>query len=174
MAKQNEGERIDNAFPFRELEREWTRGLVTVEALRERLPGCWKRVDLPYRYLTAPITLFRAAGFVTDDPLGVAALPQKVKKVRVYRGQSAPEHLGISWTLSKEYAKHLAHGYAAPGKPCVMLGWIDRSKILAWLIERGEQEIVCDPNEIKRLSIMPVEYEGAVDPRCPVCRSCEQ
>jgi hypothetical protein len=69
------------------------------------------------------------------------ALP---KQLTVYRGctRNQNEH-GLSWTLDKVKAKWFSERYVrAHERPCILEKTIPKSKVFAYLIGRGENEVI--------------------------------
>jgi len=83
----------------------------------------------------------------------LSTLPDPVK---IYRG-AAPEYArGLSWTTDPERAKWFAERYSAwDGK--VFACEIPKTKILAYFLERGEDEVVIDPS---RVHYQPLDVAG--------------
>jgi hypothetical protein len=77
-------------------------------------------------------------------------LPQHPTLV-IYRGQPPDSCLGIAWSLSIVVARKFAHGastrkWTNTGE--IVTASIPREKILAYLTERNEEEIICDPVDV--------------------------
>lgn len=83
----------------------------------------------------------------------LATLPDPV---RIYRGAAPKYARGLSWTTDPERAKWFAERYSAwSGRvfTCV----IPKTKILAYFLERDENEVVIDPS---RVHYQPLDVAG--------------
>jgi hypothetical protein len=74
----------------------------------------------------------------------------------IYRGVSGfspnRRNRGWSWSLSKETAEWFANRFGFFGDPAVYQAEIDRREVLAYVNDRQEQEILCRPKELVRLT----------------------
>lgn len=87
-----------------------------------------------------------------EERAALGALPARVT---VYRGLRTknyqPDHVGFSWTLSREVAERFANVYRKArwgdpdGAPIVLEQTIDRDQIVWLLLGRNEQEVVICP-----------------------------
>jgi hypothetical protein len=71
--------------------------------------------------------------------------------IDVFRGQMPDDPFGIAWSLSEETARRFAHGVGvrAPTPMGVIYqGVIIRSRVMAYLTERGEQEVILCPADL--------------------------
>lgn len=84
-----------------------------------------------------------------------AALEALPERVTVYRGlrtkRYQPDHVGFSWTLSREVAERFANVYRKArwgdpdGEPIVLEETIDKDQIVWLIFGRNEQEVVICP-----------------------------
>jgi hypothetical protein len=100
----------------------------------------WSETESPHQCKELALSLFEAAGFVTDSG---RELPPEV---HVWRGVSGDHPLGISWTLSERIAHNCARRFARPGEPKYVFEATAITKdVLAYLVDRNEQEVVINP-----------------------------
>ena len=77
--------------------------------------------------------------------------------VSIYRGVRSEDYkYGMSWTLSLEKAKWFAARFDTDTQ-IVYKAVIQKQDILAYINERGEQEIIIDPVVLKKYSIEEIE-----------------
>lgn len=81
------------------------------------------------------------------------ALTAMRSPLRVYRGTSAPDQMGcgLSWTLDKDRATWFAARFAnlrETEEPIVLTGTVMKSKVVAYFLGRGEDEIVVLPEDV--------------------------
>src|SRR5512132_1526866 len=90
----------------------------------------------------------------TDERGAFAALPDPVP---VFRGYSHDDgELGLSWTTDRERAEWFARRFAAlTGPPRLAVGTIPKSKVIAYLLERQESEVIALPEHVSIASIEP-------------------
>jgi hypothetical protein len=84
---------------------------------------------------------------VTDG----AVLPRR-QRLRVYRGQDLDAPLGCAWSLDRKTAEKFANGAAtrqAHRNGVVIEGWVKTVDVLAYLNERGEREVILDPETVE-------------------------
>jgi hypothetical protein len=85
-----------------------------------------------------------AGGLLTDAPDGLPA-----GSLTVYRGQSAGDPLGISWTLDPAVAHMFAAGIrVALPDGVVYTGTVEPADVLGYITQRDEAEIVVDPSKV--------------------------
>lgn len=78
-------------------------------------------------------------------------LPTLSSDLKIYRGQgSYAEEMGIAWTIDESIATAFANGRGAraPRNGIVLSGTIKVENVIAYLTQRGESEIVCDPANV--------------------------
>jgi hypothetical protein len=103
-----------------------------------RFLSAWKRAKAyrnPARYL--------------KDGKGI---PGNTASVMVYRGQDPGAPSGIAWSTSFTVAEKFATGAATRQRDregIVLSGFIKRNDVIAYLTLRGEEEVVCDPADIR-------------------------
>ena len=85
-----------------------------------------------------------------DDREALAAMP---KVIRVYRGCYGYNRHGLSWTIDKNRARWFSRRFAPVrrSKPLVLVGDVPKSKVIAYLSNRGESEIIADPRHVTLL-----------------------
>jgi hypothetical protein len=83
-----------------------------------------------------------------DERKAFAALPDEFN---VYRGGHSRRNVrGLSWTLDSERAEWFANRLLLGGQPVLLSGWVAKSDVIAHFLDRGEQEIVVLPENVKR------------------------
>lgn len=135
---------VERPWRMEMLERLYFRNRISHAELIELLPETWLDTECPQINQDEPMRLFRAAGFVTDDPEGWAQI-SKQKKLILYRGVDGEMEItkdGPSWTLDRKVADFFAHRYGAKGK--VYTYTADVSEALAYFTAREEAEIILD------------------------------
>ncbi len=96
----------------------------------------------------------------------LAALPAQVQIWRGFGadcGDISPDDAlgGHSWSLSKDVASRFARRFARPsGRPGLARATISKDNIIALLLERGEEEVVCLPEDIDEIEIMDIDQEA--------------
>ena len=73
-------------------------------------------------------------------------------KITIYRGvttYNAKNIKALSWTIDKRKAEWFAHRYGESGK--VYKAEMDREKVLAFFMERGESEIIVNPKDLENI-----------------------
>lgn len=121
--------------------------------LGKLLPDVWSDCEGP-GWDHDLVDLFRESGYVSDAEEGEWWEKRPAKTLTVYRGGSEP--MAMSWTLSLDVARWFAARFTNSGEeaPC----WkaeVEPEAVLAMLMNRGEREVVLDPDEIdtpKRLA----------------------
>lgn len=124
-------------------------GEISTQELRYLLPPLWtgsEPDDTDPRWLQ----LFKDAGYVTDLPGNSSWASQ----IPIYRGQERDGKLGISWSTNKTVAEFFATRYGRDGE--VVYGFAYPNRILGYLKNRSEDEIVIDPSDVYIISITPV------------------
>ena len=132
----------ERPWRMHQLEKMWVRRRITIEELRELLPTIWIDTEIPEGNQAEPMFLFREAGFVTDDPEGWEALPERMKLYRGVDGELELTPTGPSWTLSEATARFFAYRGGANGT--VYHVTVDKSTALAYFTGREEAEIILD------------------------------
>lgn len=82
-----------------------------------------------------------------DDRAALAALPEMFT---VYQGCTVDRDDGWSWTLSRGTAEWFANRFAAMecDEPALLIGTVNKSDVHAYLTDRGEDEIIVDPEHV--------------------------
>lgn len=133
---------------------------VTDEQLRELLLGNWTRCEAHRDYRAQLVAMFRRVGFLTDVET-LPWTPRRRKPLTIYRGNLGEiEPVGISWTLDRERGYFFA-SWAVSLRARMVLGinpenprptvWEARvaaKDVLGYFDERGEQEVVVDPETV--------------------------
>lgn len=89
----------------------------------------------------------------------LSALPEQVQIWRGFAASSgdiAPEHAlgGHSWSLSEDVARRFARSFAGPsGRPALARATLPKDRILALLLGRGEEEVVCFPADVQNVAV---------------------
>jgi uncharacterized protein len=91
------------------------------------------------------LELFERAGYVSDTD-------EKLEGVlSVYRGVAGKRHRrGLSWTLSLDRARWFARRYGHWfGNPLVYEATVDARDVLAFIVDRNEQQVVVHPDKLR-------------------------
>lgn len=90
----------------------------------------------------------RAEFFMTDEER--ASLAAMDEKIAVYRGfcvEGADQ--GWSWTIDRARAEWFARRFATDERqPQLAIGTVARANVVAFLADRGEEEIIADPDDV--------------------------
>jgi hypothetical protein len=127
-------------------------GIIPRDALLDRWPALWSGSDpddTDPRYLEVWREAWaRNGGTVCDGP--PIPGPSGQQMVDVFRGQMEEDPFGIAWSLSEATARKFAHGASvrAPVAGIVYQGVIIRSRVMGYLTERGEQEVILCPADL--------------------------
>jgi hypothetical protein len=125
---------------------------------------------LPFLGLDESLALFEYADEESlMDPSELKKVKSLPDMVTIYRGgisiEGSDSHVrnGISWTLNKSIARKFAvrnsnlidaeDKKAPKSKPLILTGMIPKADIFAYFRGRNEQEIVCDPRQVKELAV---------------------
>jgi hypothetical protein len=76
------------------------------------------------------------------------ALAEMADRLTVYRGIDRASYRGLSWTLDKSIAEFFAMRFNGPSQRIVE-GTVSKSRVIAYLSDRGEQEIVALPQHVR-------------------------
>lgn len=125
-------------------------GDITLDELRDVLPGVWIDTEFPHSFGALPRTLFTATGFLTDAPSVFAALPETLTIYRGSRAHIRPSAREISWTLARGCAEKFARRLGRRDG-AVWRGDVKKSDVLAYFEGRGEAEVVVTPRRITNL-----------------------
>jgi hypothetical protein len=87
-----------------------------------------------------------------DEQKSFDALPDPV---RVYRGCSRERIKGVSWTTERSMAENFARGHRhiPVPDPVIATGMIAKSAIFMTNKQRGEDEVLLDPDRLQELSV---------------------
>jgi hypothetical protein len=132
-------------------------GKITAAELNKLLRSFWSATEGESRRPDEHwlgLTLFRAAGFVTE---GADLLPGD--PLTIYRGQDADRPPGLSWTLDREKAERFARRFKSPA-PTVLVGTVARANVLGYFSGRDEAEVVADPADVAITARMPLSVEA--------------
>lgn len=135
------------------LARWWVGNRLDAGELREVLRDNWTGIELASRngWQEIVLEMFHAASPVMD-----AELPAGDGFV-IFRGQGRGMPPGISWTLDPKVADLFTrYRFHAPD-PVVLRGYVHRQDVLGYFTDRGEAEIIADPEAIR------LDGESAVD-----------
>jgi hypothetical protein len=95
------------------------------------------------------LEVFERAGYVSDTG-------EKLEGVlSAYRGVAGKRHRrGLSWTLSIDRARWFARRYGHWfGNPLVYEATVDASDVLAYIVDRNEQQMVVNPDKLRRFRL---------------------
>jgi hypothetical protein len=77
------------------------------------------------------------------------ALAQESEYITVYRGHQGINQTGWSWTTDKAMAERLAKRLLVRDRlPYITTGRVRKKKVVAYLLGRGESEIIVNPNDV--------------------------
>lgn len=132
----------------------YKQGNISSEEFFKLLPREWSACDpddTNREYLQLWKEAFERYGRIeTGKPL------KKDKILTIYRGQrSQDSQLGVSWTLRRAIARKFARGAALRQRAMdgvILKARISQSQVLAYLTQRGEEEVIVDP------TLLDVEY----------------
>lgn len=113
-----------------------------------RLPELWSYND-PDDGDPRWLPLWREAFHANGDHYVRMGRPlPRTDPLRCFRGQDVGAPLGCAWSLDPKIAEKFAHGAATRQRNRaghVVMTEVPRSRILAYLTERGESEVIFDP-----------------------------
>lgn len=121
----------------------WEAGRLNVQALRAVICDAWNGAEFPC--LTVPrriwLEWFRSVGFVSDSGRSAPTEPLEVWRSQVGRT------IGLAWTTDRERAEWFhKRNVERPGcAPRMLHGFVPPPAVLAFVDERNEAEVVCDP-----------------------------
>ncbi|MDP9471923.1 MAG: hypothetical protein M3Q71_14880, partial [Chloroflexota bacterium] len=106
------------------------------------------------------VSLFRAAGFVTDSPgteppTGPLTIYRGVSSLWGERGERITRR-GVSWTEDRERAVWFARRFSFNGPGTLLTAEVFPEHVLGIFHGRGEVEIVVDPKRLRRVREEPV------------------
>ncbi len=133
----------------------WHRsGRISSDQLRDLLAEWWPDTELPSSYgVGFLVSLFRAAGFVTDTP----GVEPPIESLTIHRGiDELGKQRGVSWTLDRERAVWFARRFSFRGPGTLLTAEIPPEHVLGIFHGRGEAEIVVDPKRLRRVRVEPV------------------
>lgn len=116
-------------------------GRIDQDKMRELLVGWWVDTEIPQGNQDDPLYLFREAEFSTDDAEGFEQLPDELTLYRGVDGVCELTPDGPSWTTSYKTACFFGGRYAVGTVYKIV---VPKSEALAWLVGRGEAEIILD------------------------------
>jgi hypothetical protein len=128
---------------------------VTAKTVYKMLPHLWTASD-PDDTNPRYLELWKAAHKANHNLaiLDGKKLPERMT-FRIYRGQDRTQQtVGFAWSLDQATAAKFARGaWARQGNRdgVVIVGEVRRPHILAYLTDRGEQEIIVDPQHVKEI-----------------------
>lgn len=102
----------------------------------------------------------RAEFFMTDDER--ASLAAMDEEFTVYRGFCVDgAEQGWSWTIDRARAEWFAQRFAMDErKPQLAVGKVARADVVAFIADRGEEEIVVDPDDVFDITVTVVAHTG--------------
>ena len=97
--------------------------------------------ETPFPELIKNPLVYRNAMMTAAERSALSNLPDTVT---IYRGCYAHNKGGLSWTLSREIAERfpLTHRYHADGQPLLVRAAVNRDRIVAVKLDRGEEEVI--------------------------------
>jgi hypothetical protein len=127
-------------------------GIIPKADLLREWPHLWSGSDpddTDPRYLEVWREAHRFAGKTICDGEPLPG-PSGQQMIDVFRGQMPDDPFGIAWSLSEETARRFAGGVGvrAHVDGVIYQGVIIRSKVMAYLTERGEQEVILCPADL--------------------------
>ena len=144
------------------VERAWKSGLISDSKMLEMLPHWWSGSDpddteMRFLALWAKMRRLHNNRVILSDP--TRRLPRE-RLLTIYRGQdpvseATPDgHLpvGIAWSLDKSIAERFARGAAtrqSDREGIVYEGRVLKSKVIAYLTGRDEEEVIVHPFDIR-------------------------
>lgn len=138
-------------------------GIVDLPWLQSEMAHLWTDVEFPEQHQELPLRLFRECGFVTDDPSWPRTWSAPVELWRGVDGVCELSMRGVSWTTDRRVAEFFATRYA-PGN--LYRTWhAGPGQALAWLVGRGESELVVDPVTLGDIERVSGELDVHDDPR---------
>ena len=119
-------------------------------AFRESDLDAWSHPEWPERILgrIGWVELFRAAGFVARPPR-----PAPTEPLTIFRGSSWGRRRGTAWTTDPACARRFAARWTTAGATpgLVFTTVIAGDAVLAIIEDRGEAEVVVDPERLPPL-----------------------
>lgn len=90
----------------------------------------------------------REAMMHEHERAALAALPDTV---RVYQGHTDQRDDGWSWTTDPDVATWFARRFQRleGGRACVTSAFVSRDRIIAYLLQRGESEVIVAPDDVR-------------------------
>ena len=102
----------------------------------------------------APLEMFEALGYVSDTNKVLEG------ELTIYRGTQSKDEIGIEWSLHREVAEWFARRWATPSTTSwLMTAKVDADDILAYLVTRGEAEVIVNPEKVRDLKIEQLPYQ---------------
>jgi hypothetical protein len=123
------------------------------------LRDCWVSTEFPHQMSNRHlIDLFNSAyteSLMTKEE--VEALGAQPEIISIYRGVSdkRTKHKALSWTISYKVANWFAHRWnKASGTPKILKSSIRKSDVYMYTNARNEEEIVVNPNRLKKIEVV--------------------
>ena len=115
----------------------------------------WSDTEQPFQFGPVPLRLFTAARadrtlYLTDDDAGTKPILRG--KLTVFRDTGIGEKPGIAWTLDRDKAVWFAKRFRDAADAILITATVDSSKVLAYIVGRGEQEVVVDPRRVLQVA----------------------
>lgn len=132
----------------------WVEGEISNDILRQLLPHVWMDTENPEQFGNAPLEMFEALGYVSDTNKVLEG------ELTIYRGTQSKDEIGIEWSLHREVAEWFARRWATPSTTSwLMTAKVDADDILAYLVTRGEAEVIVNPEKVRDLKIEQLPYQ---------------
>jgi hypothetical protein len=121
----------------------------------------WISTEFPHQMSNKSlVNMFKCADtqfLMTDDE--IEALGSMENEFTVFRGlqDTKTRHKALSWTIKYEIAHWFANRWnKALGTPQIIKAQIEKKHVFAYINARNEEEIILNPNHLKKMEIMGV------------------
>lgn len=142
---------VQKPYRLEYLDRLFRSGRIDVEQLRKSLAWVWTNAE-PDDTNPRWLRLFEDAGWTSDEYESMTW----ASVVPVYRGQETMhDGFGIAWSTDVKVAEFFATRWGRPG--IVIEGKVSPSKVLGWLTNRNESEVIIDPVNVLIVDVRKVE-----------------
>ena len=137
-------------------------GVVSRKALREVLATIWIGVESPSRSGVAKarvVRMFRAAGFLSDNPTITTPPPEGLT---IYRGCHPQYRLGLSWTTDQVKARWFAQRFGSIINTQLYRAQVSGRRILAMFGGRKEAEVVVNPRGLRTVVLNSTPHPSPI------------
>ena len=130
-----------------------------------RVRDVWEDAEIPSEaeslwrdLLTAPRARREAMmhdGGDWDEPWLLSLLPDPVPVFRGFNGPDDDDGQGFSWTTDRVKAEWFARrlGRVREGWPRIAVGTVDKANVIAYLLERDEDEVLVLPEDVRGVRV---------------------